>query len=190
MQIWQGLKQYAKLRVPIKHTAIITYSIKNASLHMMAIGADGFYEVASQRDNRAAKTRSFTKVHNDGLLIETQRIDTSPPPGGTPPGAAPGGTPSGTASEGTASGGIRPGTTETPVTLELQVNEKLLAQATENMVEKRRKAGAAFDLSASLSEYKSVLDFLKKYRPQLEASQPSLAKPIQSFLAALSETPT
>lgn len=58
----------------------ITLFVKNPEAHALALAADGFRETKLRKRLSSWPTRCFQKIHNGGLLIETQHIDMSRAP--------------------------------------------------------------------------------------------------------------
>ena len=54
--------------------------IDSPEMHCMALKADGFFEQHPKEPSPTESSRCFVRVHNNGLLVETQHVETKLPP--------------------------------------------------------------------------------------------------------------
>jgi hypothetical protein len=117
--------------------------IDSPEMHFLALSADGFFEQHAKEPPGSGSARCFVRVHNGGLLVETQYVETKLPP-----------------PDSTAAAPVR---RRFPVVIEMKID----LEALKVLSEKARKIRAEnpdspLALAAFLSEYRPVVELLKR----------------------------
>jgi hypothetical protein len=118
----------------------INFLVENPEAHVLALKADGFKEERAKKRISSWPTRCFVKIHNGGLLTETQHIDMSRAP-------------------------VNLGSEkhEAPVVIDLAFDRRALKKLIETVKKfHAQNPGRPGALNAFLSEYRGVLELLKR----------------------------